>query len=239
MDPLRDVRLVDQAVHLHDDDELTWVVAGGCTVRVGDAQWSLDTRYALVIPGAVEHVVLPRPDSIVFPLMFPGGLGAVAVAGPRTIRRTPALESCARTLLQPGLAAEGAVSAARDAVRQLLSSHDDELPPLPLDERAGTVARAILERPDEQRSLEAWAARVHTSGKTLQRCFVRETGMTFPHWRAAVRLTRARELLERGETVAYAARNVGYATPSAFITAFRRRYGVTPGAISRRPARVG
>ncbi|NQX26096.1 helix-turn-helix transcriptional regulator [Microbacteriaceae bacterium VKM Ac-2854] len=105
---------------------------------------------------------------------------------------------------------------------------------LPQDERARQVATTLLEHPATPFGLEEWARTVHTSGKTLQRCFRRDTGMTSPQWRTSARLSVAVRRFDRGEAVAAVARSVGFATTSAFITAFRRRYGVTPGTYRAR-----
>ena len=230
---LDQVRLRDHTTHRHDINELTWVVDGSCTVEVDGRRWVVDTRQALVIPAGVEHTVIPRPDSIVFPLLFPDGLKGV---GAHLVARTPALELCARALLQPGLAEASALDAARRAVRELVvAAEASDMPALPSDSRARSVARAILDHPATQESLDDWGARVHTSGKTLQRHFVKDTGLSFQLWRVHARLALARQRIEHGESVLAAARAVGYANPSAFIAAFRRRYGVTPGTLAVRP----
>jgi AraC-like DNA-binding protein len=54
--------------------------------------------------------------------------------------------------------------------------------------------------------------------------------MTFPQWRAQLRLQHAMLLLAAGSTVTSAATASGYANTSAFIAAFRDAFGVTPAA---------
>ncbi|PZG43422.1 AraC family transcriptional regulator [Spongiactinospora gelatinilytica] len=93
---------------------------------------------------------------------------------------------------------------------------------------AVTVARTLSRDPADPRTLADWADRLHVSAKTLQRDFVREFGMPYSRWRALLRLRASRVLLANHQ-VAEVARRVGYATPSAFITAFTREYGCTPG----------
>ena len=53
--------------------------------------------------------------------------------------------------------------------------------------------------------------------------------MTLGRWRRRLRLVEALRLLAAGEPVTRVALDVGYATPSAFIEAFRRELGRTPG----------
>ena len=54
--------------------------------------------------------------------------------------------------------------------------------------------------------------------------------MTFPQWRAQLRLQHAILLLAAGRTVTGAAAASGYTNTSAFIAAFRDAFGVTPAA---------
>lgn len=46
-----------------------------------------------------------------------------------------------------------------------------------------------------------WAQRLAVDVKTIQRLFVRQTGMSFGQWRQQARLLRALELLATGEKV--------------------------------------
>jgi AraC-like DNA-binding protein len=100
---------------------------------------------------------------------------------------------------------------------------------------AATVARALLQNPADRTELREWAARLHVSMKTLQRDFVREYGISYRRWRTQLRLRISRVLLET-QPVAEVAHRVGYASPSAFIAAFAREYGYTPGRRSARGA---
>lgn len=52
-------------------------------------------------------------------------------------------------------------------------------------------------------------------------------------WRTLLRMRVALEQLAAGHPVGVVARHVGYATPSAFVAAFRRETGTTPSAVLR------
>ncbi len=67
------------------------------------------------------------------------------------------------------------------------------------------------------------------SKRTVERLFVRETGLTFGRWRQQLRLMQALRFLAEGKKVSHAAYEAGYGTPSAFIFVFRRILGATPG----------
>jgi AraC-like DNA-binding protein len=104
---------------------------------------------------------------------------------------------------------------------------------MPSDERALDVARGLLADPADGRSLAEWGRTVGASGRTLTRAFLAGTGIPFSRWRTAVRLRATLPYLASGEPIGAVADRVGYHTPSAFVAAFRRETGLTPGAYFR------
>ena len=105
---------------------------------------------------------------------------------------------------------------------------------LPVDPRADDVARALLDDPTDDRTLDDWGRHVGASARTLARRFVAETGSTFADRRSQVRLRAALELLACGTPATVVAPRVGYRNVSAFVAAFRRAIGETPGAYAAR-----
>jgi len=111
--------------------------------------------------------------------------------------------------------------------------------PLPQDARLLRIARAILDEPSDERSLEAWAAWAAISARSLSRRFVLETGFTFTAWRQRARLLRALEMLADAVPVTTIALQLGYSTPSTFISLFKRTFGVTPAIYRQRLQGLG
>jgi AraC-like DNA-binding protein len=72
---------------------------------------------------------------------------------------------------------------------------------------------------------------VGASERPLARAFAAEAGVPFGRWRTLLRLQAALSMLAAGEPVSRVAGRVGYDTPSAFVAAFRRETGQTPGAL--------
>jgi AraC-like DNA-binding protein len=101
--------------------------------------------------------------------------------------------------------------------------------PMPSEPRARRVADALLADPADGHTLAQWGGLVGASERTLRRTFLAETGLSFARWRTHARLRAAMPVLAAGQPVAAAARRAGYATPSAFVAAFRRTIGVPPG----------
>ena len=95
------------------------------------------------------------------------------------------------------------------------------------------LCRALRAQPDEVRPLAQWAHELAMDVRTLQRRFVRETGLTVGQWRRQCRLLLACEHLARGESVLEVALALGYASPSAFSAMFKRELGVAPSLFYR------
>jgi len=57
---------------------------------------------------------------------------------------------------------------------------------------------------------------------------VRETGLTLGRWRRQARLVAALERLALGDKIIDVALEMGYESPTAFSTMFRRELGATP-----------
>nr|WP_086937455.1 helix-turn-helix transcriptional regulator [Thaumasiovibrio occultus] len=88
---------------------------------------------------------------------------------------------------------------------------------------------AKLERmPDHPRPFSEWAARCHTTERTLARLFQRELGISFTEWRARMRFLSAVKRLNEGHSVKDVALGLGYHQTSPFITMFKKYAGMTP-----------
>ena len=105
--------------------------------------------------------------------------------------------------------------------------------PLPTDARAVHVADALLADPGTDQSLEALAAAAGASRRTVERLFRSETLMPVAGWRNRLRVLTALRCLGEGQSVAAISRQLGYSSPSAFVTMFRRETGTTPTAYFR------
>jgi AraC-like DNA-binding protein len=127
------------------------------------------------------------------------------------------------------------VSGSRDGrVMRLILDELRALPVLPLhlqmptDQRLVQICERLQHKLDDSSTLTDWARRQAVDAKSIQRLFVKETGMTFGQWRQQARLLRALELLAIGEKVIDVALALGYDSPSAFATMFRRQFDQTP-----------
>lgn len=101
--------------------------------------------------------------------------------------------------------------------------------PAPRDPRLAAVWAALRADPADSRTLARHAADAGTSERTLARLCRKELGMTFPQWRTQLRLHHTLLLLAEGVSVTQVAHRCGWSSASAFIDAFRRALGYTPG----------
>ena len=105
--------------------------------------------------------------------------------------------------------------------------------PMPRDERALRVARALLDNSSIAHDLDRWAEQAGASRRTLARVFRSETGLGFAEWRARLRAIDGLARLSGGASVAETAASVGYASPSAFSAMIHRTMGSAPRQLTR------
>jgi AraC-like DNA-binding protein len=98
----------------------------------------------------------------------------------------------------------------------------------PRDPRGALVAKMLTDNPNDSSSLEQLCGGAGASKRTIERIFVEETRLTLGRWRQQLRLLRSLHLLAAGVQVSRVALDMGYSTPSAFISMFRKAFGMTP-----------
>ncbi|WP_175757423.1 AraC family transcriptional regulator [Burkholderia cepacia] len=100
--------------------------------------------------------------------------------------------------------------------------------PLPADARLAKVCRHLLSSPSIAADLDQVAADAGVSRRTFTRQFRAQTGVSFAAWRQQVCMLAAITRLSDGQPVTRVALDLGYASASAFTSAFRRILGDTP-----------
>jgi transcriptional regulator GlxA family with amidase domain len=104
----------------------------------------------------------------------------------------------------------------------------------------GDVQRWALDHPSADLSVESCARRAGMSARHFARVFAREVGATPAAWIEAVRIERARALLEEtARGVDDVASRCGFGTSETMRRAFVRRLGVAPTAYRERFRRHG
>ncbi|KAA9162098.1 helix-turn-helix transcriptional regulator [Amycolatopsis acidicola] len=222
--------------HSHAEHQLVWAPRGVVTVEVGSAHWVLPPTRALWLPGRTWHRTGASGRIRLMGIYADPERCPVSWPEPRLIPVRPVLRELLGHLIKPGLDAE-----ARDRAEQVvfdLLEPMDAVPiivPMPEDPRALRVAEAVLRDPADRRGLAEFGGEVGASARTLARIFLAQCGMSFGRWRTQARLRACLPWLATGMPLDGVARRAGYSSPSAFVAAFRRAVGVTPGEYFRQP----
>ncbi len=204
------------------------------TVHTGNGTWVVPTLRAVWIPEAVPHTISMSGKVAMRTLYLKARL---ATSMPRDccVVNVPPLLS---ELILYACAC-GSLSAKVAAHRHLVDVIVDQLKavqtvPLQLpnltDPRAQRLAEILSADPGNRQSIARACKTVGASGRTVERLFQEETGMTLGKWRQQLRLMQAMRLLGEGAKVTHVALESGYSTPSAFVAAFKKLLGTTPAA---------
>lgn len=216
--------------HHHDDHQLAWASSGILRVETDRATWVLPSTRALWIPAGVRHETRASCNAMMRSVYVVPERSPIRWSDP-----TPVAASALLAELIGHLEQEPEDPERRRRGEAFFFDLMEPLPTatievrLPPDPRAAQVARALQADPGDRRDLSDWGNEVGASERTLARAFA-ATGTTFGQWRTRNRLQAALPALAAGDPVTRAARQVGYETASAFVAAFRRETGVTPGA---------
>ncbi|MGW7270871.1 AraC family transcriptional regulator [Streptomyces sp. NPDC054864] len=216
--------------HSHTQHQLAWARNGVLGVAVDDSYWVLPPTRALWLPAGVVHRTGATREAVLCSLYFEPDRCDVKWSEPTPVGVDGLLAHLIDYLGREDLPDDARLRAEAvvlDLLHPLPSTPIDV--PHPTDDRVSAVADVLLADPADSRSLEAHARAIGVSRRTLTRLFVHHTGMHFDRWRTHVRLRAALPLLAEGQPVSRVAHTVGYATPSAFLAAFRRTIGTSPG----------
>lgn len=216
--------------HSHTEHQLAWSPEGVLVVRTEGGSYVLPPARALWIPAGTVHETQASGVAVLRSVYVRTHRCAIKWNTPTPVAVTPLLRELIPHL-ESGELDDRERSRAEAMLFDLLApiavtSID---PRLPSDDRALHVADALLAEPADSRTLAEWGHDVGASSRTLARAFLAETGVSFGRWRTLVRLQAALLQLADGLPVNLVATRVGYATPSAFVSAFRAHTGVTPG----------
>ncbi|KJV27133.1 AraC family transcriptional regulator [Aquitalea magnusonii] len=224
----------DTPRHAHPTAQLLYAVEGVMVVSTALGQWIVPPTRGIWLPIDTWHQVR-----------------MISAVRMRTVYvRKDSLEGLpqeCRVLAISPLLRELILAAMSIAVPYPPDSRDERLMKLLLDEIRSLPTLALslprpqspalqglcdvlLAEPADARSVEEWATQLAMDPRTLQRRFSRETGLSLGQWRRQARLIAALEKLACGASVLEVALDLGYASPSAFATMFKRELGVSPSS---------
>lgn len=218
--------------HAHGSDQFIYAIRGVMEVHSCHSVWLIPPSFALWVPAHLPHRIrMPVAVSMQTLYVRPGLVRRpdlkCAVLSVSPLLRELVLETVRIGQLRLREPEHRAICALTALHVARASSVPVEIR-MPRDPRALKAALRLLDCLVEAPSLQAVCREVGVSTRTLQRLFKSDVGIDAHSWRHQVRLTRAVELLIGGSSVKQVAFAIGYNQPSAFVSAFRRTFGVTP-----------
>jgi AraC-like DNA-binding protein len=125
--------------------------------------------------------------------------------------------------------------AGRDGLVMALLMAELELAPLiplsvpfPANPALAERCHRFLEGPDAGATIDDWADALGMNRRRFTRRFRQQTGMSFSQWRQQACISVALPRLAAGEAVTAVALDLGYESPAAFATMFKRVVGIPP-----------
>jgi len=219
--------------HQHIRSQLLYASSGVMTVETGIGVWIVPPLRAVWIPAYTYHQILASGHVAMRTLYIQQGVYNGLPEGCCVVSVTPLLrELILHAVAMPLLyqlngPEERLMNVIPDQI-QAMNIAPLELP-IPKDARLKKIYKHLAGRPEDNRTLEDWGKRVGATGRTLARRFRLETGMTFGQWRQQIRILEALRRLGMDEPVTTVAIALGYDSPSAFISMFKKTLGKTPG----------
>lgn len=219
--------------HTHPWAQLIYARSGVMNVAVEGLVWFVPPTRAIWIPPHTPHRIGTKGDVALRTLYASPERASTVKRGVEafevsTLLSELILHILSKQMLDPRMAEHDRLAAVLVDLIAAAPAMDLALP-LPRDERALRLADRLRIDPASKRDLEELAVEAGASLRTLQRCFSDQTGLTIDAWRQKARLIHAAAALASGASVTVASVDCGYDSPSAFIAAFRKQFGVTPG----------
>lgn len=224
-------------LHIHRRGQLLHAVSGIMRVETAEAAWVIPPARALWLTPELPHTVTMRGHVEIRTVYIDPPACVALPKQPMLVEISGLLRELILALLEEPVDYDengrgGFVASLILAELGRLRERRLEVP-MPRDERALRVARALLDNCSIDLDLDRWADEAGASRRTLARLFRSETGLGFAEWRARLRAIDGLARLSDGASVAETANSVGYASPSAFSAMIHRTLGSPPRRLAR------
>ncbi|MCV0370204.1 helix-turn-helix transcriptional regulator [Filomicrobium sp.] len=220
--------------HAHDWHQLVYAVDGALTVAAGRETLVTSPDQAVWLPTGVPHEVGSLLGAEFRSLWISNEAGSSLPSNPTVLAVSPLLKA----LIVEAAEIDGKCLSDGYPERITMLILDQlgkarklqAALPWPKDGRLLALCEELYRDPSNEWTAEDWARELGMSSRTLTRRFQTELGSTLRSWKRKLRLFRAIELLGGGMSVTATAMDLGYASASAFVFAFRSEFGCSPHA---------
>ncbi len=220
--------------HQHQRGQLVLPLTGVVTSYIDNRMWLVPPRCAVWVPGMVRHRNLISANADVC-MLFVDATNFPLPDKACTLTLTPLV----RELILHMHSVQDIDVFPRDAsaqrmeavlLDQLIALQREEFDfPIPDEPVLNKLAHALLQRPNEKQTLQAWAREFAMSERTLSRMIKRHVQLTFGQWRSQLHIVLALQKLAMNTPVQVISEELGYESVSAFITFFKKALGKSPG----------
>lgn len=221
-------------VHAHRRGQFAFASRGTISVQTPQGRWLVPPLRACWVPAGITHEMTMRgPVTMLNAFLSGDETHTAGLPGHCTVYGVSPL---LRQLLEDAvdLPAMYDVDGRAGKLMALLVEEIAVMPrlslhaPLPDDPRLVQACGRVFDAPSIAFGLDEMADAVGMSRRTFTRWFRAQTGVSFAEWRQQVCLLVAIERMSAGQPVTRVALDLGYASPSAFSSAFRRVLGESP-----------
>jgi AraC-like DNA-binding protein len=217
--------------HSHQRSQLVYGASGMMMVETDHGRWVVPADRAVWIPAGVVHN-LRMLSAVTTVTLWVEPQAAVLPSSCQVVE----ISNLVRSLLKAAVEVEPEYDVTgRDGhLMSLLLQELKSLATLPLSlhfphhKKLAERCREFLRHPKPHETIEAWSEDLNMSRRTFTRLFKKETGLSFAMWRQQACLFVALPRLAAGEPITSIAFELGYESPAAFTTMFKRLQGVPP-----------
>ncbi|MGQ7245680.1 AraC family transcriptional regulator [Salinicola sp. V024] len=228
--------------HIHRRAQFLYGMTGLMEVNTDDGTWMVPPYSGVWLPAGKRHRVRMNGVSTrslyIEPIAAPRNSPGCEVLVVSPLLHHLLLASANMPALYDESGRDGALAQLLLCELQLAPS----LPlfaPLPRDPELASLCRDFLGQPHIHSLPEDWARQLHRSQRTFNRLFRQQTGLSFAVWRQQACLMAAVPRLLAGSSVTRTALELGYDSPGAFSSMFRKVLGQSPTAFVRAARRQG
>jgi AraC-like DNA-binding protein len=220
--------------HTHARGQFAFAAEGAMTVVMTQGNWIVPPQCGVWLPAQASHE-MQMSGQVRMLNAFVHVHGEQAGRLPphcHVLSTSPLLRSLmSEAVQQPALYAPGTRAA------RIMALLVDEIAamqplalnaPLPNDARLAALCRAILVAPSVSLCVDEAASRVGLSRRSFTRLFRNQLGVSFGAWREQACLLSAIARFAQGDSITRVAFDLGYSSPSAFSSMFKRVVGMAP-----------
>ena len=220
--------------HTHERGQFAYAAQGAMSVSTAAGNWVVPSQCAIWLPANFPHEMQMNGQVRMLNAFVHTRLRETrslpqhcCVLGTTQLLRSLMSEAVQQpALYEPMTRAERIMALLIDEIAAMTPLALNA--PLPDEPRLAALCRSVLEAPSMTLSLDVAASRVGLSCRSFTRLFREQLGTPFVAWREQACLIDAVARLNRGESVTHVAYELGYGSPTAFSTMFKRVMGVSP-----------